>query len=474
MATTTTTDIKFSCASCGKEYRWKPELAGKQAKCKCGATITVPKTPPPPPVPRQEEVGLDGLYALAQEEKKAGARLAAADPEAAGARQGYRCPSCGNDLPVGATVCPNCSMDMKTGRKRAAQGARSNGVAAASAGFATSKRGGASGKALSIKGGKYDEPKTRGFADFSKTRDIYLPAGLVAAGVIVYVIQMVMGSAGDSETEAFGRKIVLVSVITDVFLMFVAMMIAVKFLDMAFGGLGPAILKLFAISLGPGAAGEIVAGVVGKNNEIMGWVAGGLVALVLYWTLIKVLFNLDAGETVKLVFTIYLVRRWGRRLLFFVLTMAFFAGGAGHKDGDDEGSPGIERATPSAPDTPQEQAAHLNHDAEKALAEEKMFEARAWLKEDPSRTIYNLGPKAAETVESLYTMGAAKVSCGATAEGDGGKIAVLVIVELPADPEARAKLIDWANTTEKTLNGEEAETFKDVGQKYVTINYDNS
>jgi len=140
MATTTTTDIKFSCASCGKEYRWKPELAGKQAKCKCGATITVPRTPPPPPVPKQAEVDLDGLYALAAEEKKASARLAS-DPEAATTQQGYRCPSCGTELPIGTTVCPNCSMDMKTGRKRAAQGMRSNGVAAASAGFATSKRG---------------------------------------------------------------------------------------------------------------------------------------------------------------------------------------------------------------------------------------------------------------------------------------------------------------------------------------------
>lgn len=47
-----------ACASCGKEYRWKPELAGKRAKCKCGGVVSFPKAdpvaaaaPPPPPPP---------------------------------------------------------------------------------------------------------------------------------------------------------------------------------------------------------------------------------------------------------------------------------------------------------------------------------------------------------------------------------------------------------------------------------------
>jgi hypothetical protein len=32
----------FSCPECGKEYPWKPELAGKKGKCKCGAIMHVP------------------------------------------------------------------------------------------------------------------------------------------------------------------------------------------------------------------------------------------------------------------------------------------------------------------------------------------------------------------------------------------------------------------------------------------------
>ena len=37
---------KFSCPSCGKEYKWKPELAGKKGKCKCGGVLAIPARPP--------------------------------------------------------------------------------------------------------------------------------------------------------------------------------------------------------------------------------------------------------------------------------------------------------------------------------------------------------------------------------------------------------------------------------------------
>ena len=59
-----------ACASCGKEYRWKPELAGKRAKCKCGGVVSFPKAdpagsaaapppPPPPPIPADVPEGFE-------------------------------------------------------------------------------------------------------------------------------------------------------------------------------------------------------------------------------------------------------------------------------------------------------------------------------------------------------------------------------------------------------------------------------
>src|SRR4051812_48229862 len=59
---------KFTCQSCGKSYRWKPEFAGKKVKCKCGTVMTAPKSPPraaPPPPPAADGPDLDALYALA-------------------------------------------------------------------------------------------------------------------------------------------------------------------------------------------------------------------------------------------------------------------------------------------------------------------------------------------------------------------------------------------------------------------------
>src|SRR5689334_2128033 len=62
---------RFSCNSCGKKFAWKPEIAGKKAKCKCGAVITVPAkdpskvskpAPKPQPVPEIE----DDDYGLAE------------------------------------------------------------------------------------------------------------------------------------------------------------------------------------------------------------------------------------------------------------------------------------------------------------------------------------------------------------------------------------------------------------------------
>jgi hypothetical protein len=36
-------DGKFACEACGKRYAWKPQLAGKRAKCSCGAAMVVPQ-----------------------------------------------------------------------------------------------------------------------------------------------------------------------------------------------------------------------------------------------------------------------------------------------------------------------------------------------------------------------------------------------------------------------------------------------
>src|SRR5690606_41512501 len=51
----------ITCGGCHKQYKWKPDLAGKKVKCKCGTVIAVPAQPQPP------EPDDDDLYAFADE-----------------------------------------------------------------------------------------------------------------------------------------------------------------------------------------------------------------------------------------------------------------------------------------------------------------------------------------------------------------------------------------------------------------------
>jgi len=61
-----TAKVKFPCSECGREFTWKPEIAGRKARCKCGATLVVPKTRPgseieDEPAPLDDEFGIAGM-----------------------------------------------------------------------------------------------------------------------------------------------------------------------------------------------------------------------------------------------------------------------------------------------------------------------------------------------------------------------------------------------------------------------------
>ena len=47
---------KFKCSTCAREYTWKPELAGRRGKCKCGAAVIVPTEDPEKAVPPEVSI----------------------------------------------------------------------------------------------------------------------------------------------------------------------------------------------------------------------------------------------------------------------------------------------------------------------------------------------------------------------------------------------------------------------------------
>jgi hypothetical protein len=64
---------RFSCEGCVKTYVWKPELAGRRVKCKCGHVMTVMQAPPEP----EPELDEDALYDLADAETEAAKKSSA-------------------------------------------------------------------------------------------------------------------------------------------------------------------------------------------------------------------------------------------------------------------------------------------------------------------------------------------------------------------------------------------------------------
>src|SRR5258708_17434022 len=116
----------FDCQACGKQYRWKAELAGKRVKCKCGAPLTVPKAP-------ASEVAVP--IAVASDDPFAEALASAAAAEEAGgyaiaANEGPRCAGCAGPMEPGAVVCMRCGYNVKLGTKLGVEVAGQVAVAA--------------------------------------------------------------------------------------------------------------------------------------------------------------------------------------------------------------------------------------------------------------------------------------------------------------------------------------------------------
>lgn len=89
------------------------------------------------------------------------------------------------------------------------------------------------------------------------------------------------------------------------------------------------------------------------------------------------------------------------------------------------------------------------------------YEARAFLKTDETWLMGGWNRRQAEAkIDEWYQMGAKKVSCF------GPRMAIWVAIELPDEPEKRAKLFEW----QKKWNEEMYERVRtDKGQKYLAI-----
>jgi hypothetical protein len=97
------------CSSCKKSYAFKPELAGKRVKCKCGGRIQFPDVEPEPePELLSDDAVIEdeGEYDL----RSPPSRSVPTDDDST-----LPCRNCGVRLPAGTILCTACGYNHRTG-----------------------------------------------------------------------------------------------------------------------------------------------------------------------------------------------------------------------------------------------------------------------------------------------------------------------------------------------------------------------
>ena len=291
---------RVACPSCGTNYRWKPELGGKKVRCKCGNPFEIPAFPP---------VGAAGAGPIEL---------------AVGAAPPARCPSCGGEIKPTAVICLNCGFNLKTGQALNTQmGDVPVPPGVVPAMLAAMGKPSATAKALEE---REDD------AGSNELYDLYLPAGMIALGVLIVFCQAYFAQTFDAYGGATGGFLTAITAVGATLLVSVplllgGLMAAAKIGGIGFGPIHLAIFKLTAISLGPSAIADMIAVLLTWTIDETGWAAGmfALFAKIgIYWALIAALFNLDLGETMLTVVVIYFVQWFaavliGAFLLFMMM-----------------------------------------------------------------------------------------------------------------------------------------------------------
>lgn len=266
----------FACDACGKTYAWKPAIAGKKAKCKCGSVLMVPAEEP------VEETSLDDLYSLAPD-----------NPVDEGTSARIEMPA-----PVVATAAPS--------------------------------RGAAGGAAIGYqRGPSARERELEATAKYiDSTRDIGVPVGLLLAGIISYLaFYMFRYELRGGAIAAILVGISVMTVIKAALLIGFAFIIAGP-VGVSFGGVGTAALKLAAIAVfADGCQIWMDYGVekmAGGGGFFNGMLSFPLV-IAIYWTLMIYLFSMDGGDAwlvVILLAVFDMILRWVLVLLLLAWVMS--------------------------------------------------------------------------------------------------------------------------------------------------------
>lgn len=284
-----------TCPECDKRYRWKAELAGKKVRCACGAVMVMPDSDPTTePVP-QEDHSEDMGYEL---------NLPTDAPEMGSpsgnttVRLGGKCPMCNLPMSDGAVLCLNCGFDIRENTVRKPQ--VQEPIEAGDAPPPTDAE---------AKRAKRDAEMEADVLRQANWIDVRLPVLLLLAGVLftggvtVYELGFTVSAAIRTGVSLAIQTVVMVP------LLLLCVWIVAQLLDVGFGPLQIAILKLSAIAIGALSFADMVAALV---SPFVFGIAALFVYPLIYFLIVgsclSKLFDLDFFETAILCVVMTLLR----------------------------------------------------------------------------------------------------------------------------------------------------------------------
>jgi hypothetical protein len=442
---------KFACPACGKRYAWKAQLAGRKAKCACGASVVVPQATEPKPAAE------DDLYDVVEVAP----------------------------VPV-KRVAPPVVVRLSTPATtpQVAAPAPAPGCGGAVMGYVTPRR-------------FDDQTKSRRWRDRSQDllhppRDIYLPAGLVVAGFLGMLAWATLAAdVGPFGVVLVGMATGFATAIKTVALVSMALVAAPMF-GLSFGTFRTAIGKFAAVIiftdmtlLWLGVATDHMAGPTGGSGARgTGMFVTLLLAVALVGFLVRFLFDMDVDETAVVSLPLALaslVLGFILKVLAFVVLMlllgasrggsarvaptfamgpgAGVGAGGGTAADEDEIDDEDSAAETSVQVRPTEQDRKITARVRRGIG---LAEARDWSGEHASDT------RRQRLAEVFYAAGARKVYFDLTAGGTSRP--TRGFVELPQDASGRADCIraykSYCATNRITPD---PPSVKDVGQRYLMI-----
>jgi hypothetical protein len=450
------------CGACQRKFSWKPELAGKRVKCKCGEKISVPmggdtpaavrvnvpgnggkvrpavpganaavkaaavalKTAANPPV--GDAGGLDGLLALAEDADRAAAAMPievmefAPDPVVA------------KPMKTGKAGAVNIGPGIPLGYQRGQTAREKEKVLAAAA------------------------------ALVDPVRDIYAPLVILAVGFLLSISYFIVRfHLGSGALAPIGIGVVVLTAIKAALLIGFALVAATP-LGVSFGNVGPAILKLAAVAVF--TDGVIYWVDMGMDHLSGGASGGGFfsfgfvgfpVALGLYWGLMIYLFSMDPGDSWMVVALLSVFDRVMRWVILFLLLETVLSWGGVVLPA--VGSAAVKHSAAI-------HASALSTEVDDLKTADALVEAKAFIQDGHQGVLL-------QPVKDWYAAGCPNVWFSMSGRDiNMHRSATGVIVELPQDKASRAKCYEILNKyyTDNQMFFDPLEC-KDNGEDYMEV-----